>query len=110
MPKKELDNNKQSNNNKFSSFITLKELICLFLRQWRLNDINDSIQIFTIQSIEEDYICLLSFFLCFEIVASFRSYQLLSITSNFIFSNNDTLSSWVTIKKQVAKNIIEQKS
>ena len=32
------------------------------------------------------------------------------MTSDLIFSDNDIISGWVTMQKQVAKNIMEQKS
>lgn len=47
-------------------------------------------------------------FFCFENFTFLRLDQWLGMTSKFVFTNNNTIFNWITIQKQVAKNVIEQ--
>lgn len=101
------NNDEQLDDNKFGSFRTLEESISLILRQWQFDDINNLVQILAIYSVKEDRIYLSSFFFYPKTIAPLGPDQLFGMTSNFIFSDNNTISGQVTMQKQVAKNVME---
>ena len=99
MFEEEPDTGDQSDDNEFGSLKTLEESISFILKQWRLDDTNDLIQIPAIQLVDKDRICSLSLPFCSETFAPLRPDQLFGMTSDFIFHDNDIISDWVTMQK-----------
>ena len=110
MPEEEPDTGDQSDDDEFGSLKTLEESISLVLRQWRLDDTNDLVQIPAVRPVGTDRICSSSLPFRPETFAPLGPDQLLGMTSDFIFPDDDTISDWVTMQKQVAKNVLEQQA
>lgn len=110
MPEGEPDNGDQSDDDKFGSLRTLEELISLVLWQWQIDDTNNPVQIPAVRPVKENHICSLRLSFRPETVAPLGPDQLLGMTSGLIFPDNDTISDWVNMQKQVAKNVMEEKS
>lgn len=97
MSEEKSNNYEQSDENKFGFLKTLKKSISLILWQWHLDNINDLVQIAVIQLVEKDRICLSSFPFRLETVALLELDQLFDMTCDFIFFDNDTIFSWLTM-------------
>ena len=107
MPEEELNTGDQSDDDKFGSLRILEESISLVLRQWQLDDTNNLVQIPAVRLVDTDRICSSSLSFRPKTFALLGPDQLFGITSDFIFPDNDTISDWVTMQKQVAKNVLE---
>lgn len=69
----------------------LEKLVFFILQSWQLDDANNSISILFIQLGDKDRICLSCLPFCFKNFALFGLDQLLGITPDFVFTDDDII-------------------
>ncbi len=107
-PEVKTDSGDLSDDDQIAILSTLEESVSFVLQQWWVDDTNNFVLILSIQLGGEDHICLSYLPFHPENFALLDPDQSLEMTSDFVFTNDDTISDWAIMKKQAVKNVIEQ--